>query len=128
MLVAVALGAPFYIVFGALSDRVGRKPLIVGGCLLAALPYFPIFYGLSHYALRSRICRWSYADRRRAGMTMTFTREKLELPAGKGRLLLLLCCAPCSGEVMEAIQASGIEYAICASSGRPCMRTSTAST
>lgn len=67
-------------------------------------------------------------DGERAGMTMTFTREKLELPAGKGRLLLHSCCAPCSGEVMEAIQASGIEYAICASSGRPCTRTSTAST
>ena len=41
-----------------------------------------------------------------------FTRAKLELPAGKQRLLLHSCCAPCSGEVMEAIQASGIEYAI----------------
>ena len=39
-------------------------------------------------------------------------REKLDLPAGKSKLLLHSCCAPCSGEVMEAIQASGIEYAI----------------
>src|SRR5580698_7755982 len=39
-------------------------------------------------------------------------REKLELPAGHARLLLHSCCAPCSGEVMEAIQASGISYAI----------------
>ncbi|PZR18447.1 MAG: hypothetical protein DI536_00775 [Archangium gephyra] len=42
----------------------------------------------------------------------TFTREKLELPEGHKRLLLHSCCAPCSGEVMEAIQASGIEYSI----------------
>lgn len=39
-------------------------------------------------------------------------REKLELPPGHHRLLLHSCCAPCSGEVMEAIQASGIDYAI----------------
>lgn len=39
-------------------------------------------------------------------------REKLDLPAGKKKLLLHSCCAPCSGEVMEAIQASGIEYTI----------------
>ena len=39
-------------------------------------------------------------------------REKLELPNGAKRLLLHSCCAPCSGEVMEAIMASGIEFAI----------------
>lgn len=41
-----------------------------------------------------------------------FVREKLELPQGHRKLLLHSCCAPCSGEVMEAIQASGIEYTI----------------
>jgi len=44
--------------------------------------------------------------------TQGFTREKLDLPAGHEKLLLHSCCAPCSGEVMEAIQASGIDYAI----------------
>jgi predicted adenine nucleotide alpha hydrolase (AANH) superfamily ATPase len=44
--------------------------------------------------------------------TAPLVREKLELPAGHDRLLLHSCCAPCSGEVMEAIQASGIDYAI----------------
>ncbi|MFO6298695.1 epoxyqueuosine reductase QueH [Rahnella selenatireducens] len=39
-------------------------------------------------------------------------REKLELPKGHDKLLLHSCCAPCSGEVMEAIQASGIDYTI----------------
>jgi MFS family permease len=48
--VAVALATPFNVVFGALSDRIGRKPLFVVGCLLAALLYFPIFHGLAHYA------------------------------------------------------------------------------
>lgn len=45
-------------------------------------------------------------------MTSTLQREKLELPDDGSRLLLHSCCAPCSGEVMEAIMASGIEFAI----------------
>jgi len=44
---ALALGAPLFTIFGALSDRIGRKPVILGGCLLAALLYFPIFQGLA---------------------------------------------------------------------------------
>ncbi|GJG85577.1 MFS transporter [Gemmatimonadetes bacterium T265] len=44
------LATPFFIVMGALSDRVGRKPVILGGCLLAALTYFPLFKALTHYA------------------------------------------------------------------------------
>jgi predicted adenine nucleotide alpha hydrolase (AANH) superfamily ATPase len=39
-------------------------------------------------------------------------RAPLSLPAGHDRLLLHSCCAPCSGEVMEAIEASGIDYAV----------------
>ncbi|WGE80702.1 epoxyqueuosine reductase QueH [Actinobacillus equuli subsp. haemolyticus] len=41
-----------------------------------------------------------------------FVREKLTLPGGHNKLLLHSCCAPCSGEVMEAIHASGIEFTI----------------
>ena len=47
---SLLLGTPFFLVFGALSDRVGRKPIIMTGCLLAALTYFPLFRGLTHYA------------------------------------------------------------------------------
>lgn len=52
LLIAIALliTAPLYIVMGKISDKVGRKPLILGGCLLAALTIFPIFHGLTHYA------------------------------------------------------------------------------
>jgi MFS family permease len=46
---ALALGTPFFIIFGWLSDKIGRKPIIMAGCLLAALTYFPIFKGLTHY-------------------------------------------------------------------------------
>lgn len=48
--VAVALATPFNVIFGALSDKVGRKPLVLVGCLLAAILYFPIFHGLSHFS------------------------------------------------------------------------------
>src|SRR5215207_8879883 len=47
---ALLLGTPFFIVFGALSDRIGRKPIIMLGCLLAVLTYFPLFRGITHFA------------------------------------------------------------------------------
>jgi MFS family permease len=43
MLIAIALATPFFIFFGWLSDHIGRKPIILGGCLIAAIAYFPIF-------------------------------------------------------------------------------------
>ncbi|MGL3819427.1 MFS transporter [Sphingopyxis sp. R3-92] len=45
--VALALGTPFFIFFGWLSDRIGRKPIILLGCALAALTYFPAFHMLT---------------------------------------------------------------------------------
>ncbi len=44
---ALILGTPFFVVFGWLSDKIGRKPIILAGCLLAALTYFPIFKALT---------------------------------------------------------------------------------
>src|SRR3984893_12549189 len=46
---SLALGTPFFIVFGALSDKIGRKWIIMTGCLIAALTFFPLFKGLTHY-------------------------------------------------------------------------------
>ncbi len=50
LLIAAALliGTPFFVFFGRLSDRIGRKPIMVAGCLLAALTFIPIFKGLTH--------------------------------------------------------------------------------
>ena len=52
VLIALSLiiGTPFFIVFGTLSDRIGRKPIIMAGCLIAALTYFPLFNALTTYA------------------------------------------------------------------------------
>ena len=48
--IALALATPLFLVFGSLSDKVGRKPIMLGGILLAALTFFPIFKALTHYA------------------------------------------------------------------------------
>jgi len=46
---SLLIGTPFFLVFGALSDRIGRLKIILAGCLIAAVTYFPLFKGLTHY-------------------------------------------------------------------------------
>src|ERR1700729_1451345 len=48
--IALALATPGFIFFGWLSDKIGRKPIILTGCLLALLTYFPLFEALTRYA------------------------------------------------------------------------------
>ncbi len=48
--IALALATPGFILFGWASDRIGRKPIILAGCLLALLTYFPLFGALTRYA------------------------------------------------------------------------------
>ena len=50
LIISVVIGAPFFVFFGWLSDRIGRKPILMLGLLLATLLYFPLFKALSHYA------------------------------------------------------------------------------
>lgn len=52
LLVAFSLliGTPFFVIFGTLSDKIGRKPIIMAGCLIAALTYFPLFKALAEAA------------------------------------------------------------------------------
>jgi len=47
---ALILATPFFVFFGWLSDKIGRKPIILSGCLIAALTYFPLFGALMHAA------------------------------------------------------------------------------
>jgi MFS family permease len=48
--IALLLGTPLFVVFGWLSDRVGRKKIMLAGCLLAALTYLPIYIGMKHFS------------------------------------------------------------------------------
>jgi MFS family permease len=50
VLTALIIGTPLFVVFGWLSDRIGRLKIILAGCLIAALTYFPLFAALTHYA------------------------------------------------------------------------------
>jgi MFS family permease len=50
MSIALITGAPFFVFFGWLSDRIGRKWIMMSGCLLSAILFIPIFHGLEHFA------------------------------------------------------------------------------
>ena len=49
ILVSLIIGTPLYVAFGWLSDRIGRLKIILAGCLIAALTYFPLFAALTHF-------------------------------------------------------------------------------
>jgi MFS family permease len=50
VMIALVLATPFFLVFGRLSDRIGRKPIILGGCLIAAITYVPIYAAMNAVA------------------------------------------------------------------------------
>ncbi|MCF8156552.1 MAG: MHS family MFS transporter [Rhodoferax sp.] len=48
--ISLIIGTPFFILFGSWSDKIGRKPIIMAGCLLAVVTYFPVFTALTKAA------------------------------------------------------------------------------
>src|SRR2546428_10676403 len=84
MLWAVALGTPFFLVFGWLSDRIGRKVIILAGCLIAAVTYIPIHHGMddpadhTHGANRAN----RQGDPNLAGSVPLGRLQGLQLPVG----------------------------------------------
>lgn len=81
--IALLLATPAFVGFGWLSDKIGRKPIILTGCLLAALTYFPLFDGLSKYGNPEL-----YAAQRSAPVTVTAAQDECSVqfdPIGKNK-------------------------------------------
>lgn len=86
---ALMLGTPFFIFFGWLSDRIGRKFIILGGCALAAATYFPAFHLLSQAANPALI-----AATERSPVTVTADPRECSFqfdPVGKNRFDTTSC-------------------------------------
>ncbi len=77
---ALLLATPGFVFFGWLSDKIGRKPIIMIGCLLAMLTYFPLFGALTRYANPAL-----YAAQSSAPVTVISGSEGLLLPIRSGR-------------------------------------------
>ena len=60
--IALALGSPFFIVFGALSDKIGRKKIMMFGCAIAAFTYYPIYKAMHHFAGDTTIVKAASVD------------------------------------------------------------------
>ena len=81
--IALVLATPAFVGFGWLSDRIGRKPIILTGCLLAALTYFPLFNALARYGNPEL-----YAAQRSAPVTVTAPQDECSVqfdPIGKNK-------------------------------------------
>ena len=100
---ALALGAPFFVFFGWLSDMIGRKPIILAGCLLAALSYFPLFHAIEQEANPDLV-----AAAAKSPITITADPAECRLqfdPIGKSKFT-----SPCD-IAKKALADKGIPYA-----------------
>ncbi|HEX8191551.1 MAG TPA: MFS transporter [Allosphingosinicella sp.] len=102
--IALAIGTPAFIFFGWLSDRIGRKPIILAGCALAAATYFPLFGALSQAANPAL-----YAAQQSAPVTVIADPEDCSVqfdPIGRNRFDQRSC------DVAKSFLArSGVSYA-----------------
>jgi hypothetical protein len=87
--IALVLATPGFVFFGWLSDRIGRKPIILAGCLLAVLTYFPLFHALTLYANPAL-----FAAQARAPVTVTADPRQCSIqfdPVGKNKFDTTSC-------------------------------------
>ncbi|HLJ87901.1 MAG TPA: MFS transporter [Candidatus Angelobacter sp.] len=90
MAVALLAGMPFFVVFGALSDKIGRKKIMMAGCLLAVLAYYPI-YGAMQKAAGNNIETFTSTKNKVTGaitlISQTRANPNAENPADRGPLV-----------------------------------------
>ena len=86
---ALLLGMPFFVVFGALSDRVGRKRIMMAGCLLAAISYLPIYHAMQHVAGSNVVTAMSQRNAVTGAISLTpqTTRRRAAAARGGGAAL-----------------------------------------
>jgi len=68
---AVLLGMPFFTVFGALSDRIGRKKIIMAGCLIAVVTYIPLYKAMQQAAGSNIVSLWSTRNALTGAISLT---------------------------------------------------------
>ena len=78
---ALLLGMPFFVLFGGLSDRIGRKRIIMGGCLLAAFSYIPIYKAMQQAAGSNVVTVASQANPVTGALSLTALVDRSGTPA-----------------------------------------------
>jgi MFS family permease len=111
---ALILGAPLQILFGWLSDRIGRKFIMLAGCLLAVLTYQPIFHGLTRAAnpalaeamARTPVVLHTAEYRGRIGLTLTAVQD------AAGKIVGLRQAASATAQARNYLNGRGIPFAL----------------
>jgi len=88
--VALVLGMPLFVVMGALSDRFGRKRLMMAGCLLAAVSYFPIYHAMQQAAGSNVVTALPQKNPVTGAISLTPLAAPAELPPGSGEVIVQL--------------------------------------
>ena len=98
---SLVIGTPFFIVFGRLSDRIGRLKIILAGCLIAAVTYHPIFKALTHYTNPAL-----EAFQEKTKVTVSANPDDCDIPVFRGPWTKLSACA----NAKDYLTSRGISY------------------